>query len=75
MNNENSSNSYANTNILHDRIFIKHGSILSLFIRLAIFATRRCIKDKNQKKVEKEKQGEEGEESELQEYFDFEVIN
>ena len=32
------------------------------------------IKDKNQKMVEKEKQGEEGEESELQKCFDLEVI-
>ena len=31
------------------------------------------IKDKNQKGVEKEKQGEEGEESELQKSFDLEV--
>ena len=57
MNNENSSNSYANTNILHDRIFIKHGSILSLFIRLPIFATRICIKDKNQKRSRKKSKG------------------
>ena len=32
------------------------------------------IKDKNQKGIEKEKQGEEGEESELQKSFDLEVI-
>ena len=31
-------------------------------------------KDKNQKRVEKEKQGEEGEESELQKSFDLEVL-
>ena len=32
------------------------------------------IKDKNQKGVEKEMQGEEGEESELQKRFDLEVF-
>ena len=32
------------------------------------------IKDKNQKVVEKEKQGEEGEESELQKGFNLEVF-
>ena len=32
------------------------------------------IKDKNQKGVEKEKQGGEGEESELQKSFDLEVL-
>ena len=32
------------------------------------------IKDKNQKWIEKEKQGEEGEESELQKSFDLKVI-
>ena len=32
------------------------------------------IKDKNQKWIKKEKQGEEGEESELQKSFDLEVI-
>ena len=32
------------------------------------------IKDKNQKGIEKEKQGEEGEKSELQKSFDLEVI-
>ena len=47
---------------------VSHDAVI-FFYSDCLFATRKCtmIKDKNQKGVEKEQQGEEGEESELQE--------